>query len=401
MGGDAAGVSGLSATAPVWDRYGGFPQLKARLALVLLAMCLVFAAWAPGMAPPPAEVPQIAPPVKDVAHGSAPPVTVSFEDDGKDNDLRFYRLVIERVKRGDDYYVTAVQLQRANGYPVAPALTVRLPTLALASAMLGTTGIAITAILLLAAIFISNYRRFDAEPGGENFRLFGLALLFVGLSTAINPKFAVLHEVWAAQLMALSFGLHRPVAAGEPGGKWIGAWLAAAAALSIRELALPFVLLMAAYALWRRSWREGAAWTGLIVLFTIGMTIHLYFAAAQIIPGDPVSPPWLVLGGISAFLHKVIYSSSLNLLPIPLAGPAVILALFGWTGWKSQAGTFASLLTFGYAFAFMIAGRANNFYWGVVILPILFMGLAMVPMAMKSLWKNAAGLRSVRGGARV
>ena len=137
------------------------------------------------------------------------------------------------------------------------------------------------------------------------------------------------------------------------------------------------------------------------MLFGVGLAIHLNLAGAQIKPGDPISPDWLVLGGISAFLHKVIYSSSLNLLPLPLAGPVVILALFGWTGWKSAAGSFASLLTLGYALAFMIAGRANNFYWGVVILPILFMGLAMAPMALKSLWQSTGLKRAVGGVGNV
>ncbi|MEO7247425.1 MAG: hypothetical protein ABIW31_03135 [Novosphingobium sp.] len=384
--GVAEGDSGLNAqSAPTWDRYAVWPQGLARLALALLALFIVLAAWAPGMPAKPSEVPNVHPPIAAAVSSMSSAIAVPG-DDGKDNDLRLYRLVIERVKRGDNYYVAATELQRANHYPVAPGLTVRLPTLAYAAMFLGPIGVAAVALLLLAAVLLTMHRRFSDEPGGESFRLFGVVLLFVGLSTATHPSYSVLHEVWAAEFMALSFALHRPAQ-----GKWLGALLAAAAALAVRETALPFVLLMGAWAGWHRRWREGAAWAALIAVFAVALTIHVQLAEAQIRPGDPISPSWLVLGGLQGFLYKVINSSSLNMLPTVIAGPAVILALFGWTGWKSPMGNFATLLTFGYALAFMIAGRDNNFYWGVIITPILFMGLAVMPFAAKSLWRRAVG----------
>ena len=389
----AAGNSGLNAqsvpaSVPAWDRYSAWPRGPARVALALLALFIVLAAWAPGMPAKPSEVPNVHPPIAAASSG-APAASVAEGDDGKDNDLRLYRLIIERVKRGDNYYVAATESQRANAYPVAPGLTVRLPTLAYAAALLGPIGVAIVALALLAAVLLTMHRRFSDEPGGETFRLFGVVLLFVGLATSTHPSYLVLHEVWAAEFMALSFALHRPAQ-----GKWLGALIAAAAALAVRETALPLVLLMGAWALWHRRWREGAAWAALVAVFAVALALHVHLAEAQIRPGDPISPSWLVMGGLQGFLYKVINSSSLNMLPNVIAGPAVILALFGWTGWKSPMGNFATLLTFGYALAFMIAGRDNNFYWGVIITPILFMGLAMTPFAAKSLWQRAIGMAS-------
>jgi hypothetical protein len=337
------------------------------------------------MAPGPAEVPPVAPPAMDVASGSKPPVAIP-EDDGRDNDLRLYQLVAERVKRGDNYYVAATELQRANSYPVAPGLTVRLPTLAYLFALIGQTGMVVMAWALIAAALLANWRRFDTEPGGTDFRMFGVALLFFGLGNATHAHFLVLHEVWSGLLMALAIGLHRPSE-----GKWLAAFAAGVAALAIRELALPFVLLMAAYALWRKQWREGAAWAVLAAVFLAALLWHISLAEAQIRPGDPISPPWLVLGGLTSMLYKVIHSCALSLLPVFVAGPVVILALFGWTGWKSPMASFTSLLTLGYAAAFMIAGRDNNFYWGVILVPVLVMGLAMAPFALKSLWQRAVG----------
>lgn len=378
-----AGVAGLNEAqavpvpAPAYDRFATWPRAWARAALALAALLLVFAAIAPGYAPPPAAPPKV------VSTDAAGVKHTEAEDD---NDLRFYRLVIERVKRGDNYYVAATEEQRANGYPVAPGLTVRLPTLAFVSAWAGPTGLIALQLALFAGMVLANARRLSAEAGGDARKFMALALLFMGISSGLNARYNVLHEIWAAQLVALSFGLHRPGT-----GKWGGAWLVAAAALAVRELALPYVLLLAAWAAWHRRWREAAAWGLLIVLFGAALAVHLNLAEAQIRPGDPHSPSWLVLSGLSGFLYKVINSTGLSLLPVAVAGPVIAACLIGWSGWKSEMGTFATLLLAGYALAFGIAGRDNNFYWGVLITPILFMGLAFLPLSLPSLWKRARG----------
>ena len=71
-------------------------------------------------------------------------------------------------------------------------------------------------------------------------------------------------------------------------------------------------------------------------------------------------------------------SSNLRFLPHGIAGPIVLLALLGWAGWKSAAGTTGTLLYLGYGIAFMLAGRTNNFYWGAVVAPAIFVGLAFL-----------------------
>ena len=203
-----AGDSGLNAhTVSEWDRYAAWPKGLARLALALLALFIVLAAWAPGMPAKPSEVPSVHPPIAAAVSGASS-VIATPGDDGKDNDLRLYRLVTERVKRGDNYYVAATESQRDNAYPVAPGLTVRLPTLAFAAAFLGPMGVAVVELILLAVVLMAMHRRFSAEPGGEAFRLFGVVLLFVGLATSTHPSYLVLHEVWAAKL---PIGLFHPV----------------------------------------------------------------------------------------------------------------------------------------------------------------------------------------------
>lgn len=348
------------------------------MALAILAVMLVMAAWAPGYAPPPP-----APPKVKITDASGK-VQLQREDD---NDLRLYRIIAQRVERGDDYYVAATEEQRANNYPVAPGLTVRLPTLAFATAILGANGLIVLQVLLFGAMMLAMMRRLEDEPGAADYRPLALALLMCGIASGLNYRYNVLHEIWAAQLVALSLALHRPQR-----GRWVASLLVAALALSVRELALPFVLLMAAQALWHRRWTELAGWSALVAVFLAAMAVHLHLADAQVRPGDPQSPSWLVMGGLNSLVYKVANSTFLSLLPVWVAGPFVVLSLFGWTAWKSPLGNFAALLMLGYSLAFMIAGRNNNFYWGVMITPVLFMGAAFVRLGLPSLWW-AAGLR--------
>ena len=146
---------------------------------------------------------------------------------------------------------------------------------------------------------------------------------------------------------------------------------------------------MAGMAFWRRDWKEGAAWTVLAVVFLGFLAWHLSIVAGLAQPGDRVGASWLALRGLSGWLSNVTLSSNLRYLPHWLAGPALILIVFGWTGWKSPAGTFGTFLYLGYGLAFMVAGRPDNYYWGAMIAPAMFLGLAFAPQATSALTRTA------------
>ena len=375
MGSDNAGLDQLKA-AP-WDRFAGWDRWPARILLLVVAALLVLAAIAPLSASldgKPSEVPSL------IGDGAPNGQTESERDD----DLAFYDRVIERVEHGENYYDFIVEEQRARDYPVRPGLAVRLPTLAWIHASLGEPAMIALAIALLFACIWAWWNRLGEEPGGVRFRLLGTALMAMGGSLGLNRSFFVLHELWAGMLIALAFGLHRP-------GRWGAALFVAALALALRELVLPFVLLMAAMAAWRKDWREATAWIMLVAVFAAIMAWHLSLIAVQEVPSDPVGPDWLVLRGLSGWLGNIVLSSNLRLLPHELASPVVILMALGWAGWKSSAGTTGTFLYLGYGLAFMLAGRANNFYWGAVVAPAMFIGLAFLPMALPSLVRAALG----------
>ena len=375
MGSDNAGLDQLKA-AP-WDRFAGWDRWPARILLLVVAALLVLAAIAPLSASldgKPSEVPSLI--------GDGPPDGQTESE--RDDDLAFYDRVIERVGHGENYYDFIVEEQRARDYPVRPGLAVRLPTLAWIHASLGEPAMIALAIALLFACIWAWWNRLGEEPGGVRFRLLGTALMAMGGSLGLNRSFFVLHELWAGMLIALAFGLHRP-------GRWGAALFVAALALALRELVLPFVLLMAAMAAWRKDWREATAWIMLVAVFAAIMAWHLSLIAVQEVPSDPVGPDWLVLRGLSGWLGNIVLSSNLRLLPHELASPVVILMALGWAGWKSSAGTTGTFLYLGYGLAFMLAGRANNFYWGAVVAPAMFIGLAFLPMALPSLVRAARG----------
>ena len=393
MGMDAAWSATLTdgadarRAAPGWDRFAHWPRDRARVLLAAVLAVLVAAALVPitvgkgEIATPPLLANAIAPGL--VAH-KAP-------DRPRDDDLKLYDAAIARISKGENYYSFIVSEHRKAHYPVRPAVAVRLPTLAYLDAWAGLPGQIAAAIVLMLGVLWVWWQRLGSEPGGLAQRPIAITLLFSGAALGLNRNYFVLHELWAGMLIALSFGLHRPSQKRGEGGQWLGAWCAAALALAIREHTLPFVLLMAAYAGWRQAWREAAAWAALVALFAIGLAIHIHLIDAQALPSDPTGPSWFALRGLGGWLSDIVLSSNLRFLPHWAAGPVVILMILGWAGWRSPAGAFATLLYLGYGVAFMIAGRNDNFYWGAMIAPAMFIGLAFVPMAVSGLVRAGLG----------
>jgi len=387
----AGGSGGETADAParavpVWNRFAHWPAFDARLALVAFFALLVVSALVPVNAGP-SEVKTrgFVENLKNDDTGPSRP---------RDDDLALYDIAIERIQGGEHYYDFIVEEQRAARYPVTPGIAVRLPTLAYIDAWLGKTGQTVAAIILLIAVLAAWWRRLGDEPGGKRHRAMAMALLMMSASLGLNRYFFVLHELWAGMLLALAFGLHRP-------GKWGWALIVGALALAIREMALPFVLLMAAMAFWRRDWKEGAAWSALALVFLALFGVHLHLIAQQVLPGDPSGQGWLYLRGLSGWISNVALSSNLRFLPHWLAGPALILAMLGWAAWRSPAGLFGLLLFLGYGLIFMIVGRPDNFYWGMLVSPAMFIGIAFAPMGLAALIGGAAGRRTVAESATV
>lgn len=364
-------VSRVPDKSPAWDRFADWPQLQARVALFTLLLMMAMAA----MVPIKAGEPKIA--AQELSENLAGEQSAKPR---RDDDLALYDVAVDRIRGGEHYYDFIVSEQRIAQFPVRPGVAVRLPTLVYLNAYLGTQGQTIAAVLLLMAVMIVWWRRLGEEPGGREHRTMAIALLFVGASLGLNRYFFQLHELWAGMLLALAFGLHRP-------GKWGAALAVAALAVAIREHALPFIMLMAAMAAWRRDWKETAAWSALTLVFLTALALHLGIIAQQVTPDDRYGQGWMTLRGLSGWLSNITLSSNLRHLPHWLAGPAIILMVFGWCAWRTSAGLFGTFLFLGYGLAFMIAGRGDNYYWGAVVAPPMMIGLAFAPRGIASLIK--------------
>lgn len=360
----------------------------ARMVLAILALLLLASAIVP-VAKPGSRSPWLGP-VETTAPASAGTPAKPY-----DEDIALYEVATDRIGKGENYYDFIVPEQRSRDYPVNPGIAVRLPTLAYLNAWIGAGGQIVAAIALMLGIVAAWWRRFGEEGVSPRVRRLATATVFVGASLALNRHYFPLHELWAGGLIALSFGLHRIGTDGR-GGRWIGALCAGALALAIREHALPFVLLMAATALWQRNWREAMAWSAVVALFCAGLALHLSLVSREVLPSDPHSAPWLVMRGLPGWLANVVQSSNLRWLPHFLAGPAVVLMSFGWLGWRGRGGLFGFLLSAGYGVLFMLAGRWDNFYWGAMIAPAMFAGIVFAPRALADLLAAAR----VRGAVR-
>jgi len=345
------------------SRWASLDRRRAIGLLLILIALLIAASW--GAATAGSNVVPIAAPGTNAPH---PP----------NHDLILYESISNRVAAGEDYYAAAADELRRGDYPLKPFVAFRLPTLAMAAAWLGRPGLLILQWSLFAAMLAAWWVRLNGQFADRGRRVSAVMLAAAGVAVAVTGRFLYLHEVWAGTLIALSLALHRP-------GRWGWSLAVAALALAIRELSLPYVLLMAALALWRRDWREFAGWTAISLLFGAILMWHQAAVAAVVLPSDPASPGWAALGGWAGMLRTFYLAGPLRWLPAVVAAPIIILALFGWASWKSATGLAATLMYSGYGLAFMLFGRANNFYWGLMVAPAFLLGLAFLPRAFSDL----------------
>jgi hypothetical protein len=196
----------------------------------------------------------------------------------------------------------------------------------------------------------------------------GVAVLLLPmLPLAMHDGWSRLHDVWAGQLIGASL-------ASRALGFRRGSVVLAALALSIRELALGYVLLMAAFAFYERRRREAIAWVIVIAAFMAGLVAHAA-AASRVITDEAIAPNWVALGGWCFVLRASRAYFALFFTPTWINAMAVAAALVGFTQWAGATGRRAGLTVAGYLAGFMILGLPVNWYWGLLIAPILPLGL--------------------------
>jgi len=298
-------------------------------------------------------------------------------------DADLYRELAARVSAGESYYPAAVALQQLHGYPTTPFIVVRPPTLTLLRVALGD-GLSTALLVTLGAAGILALGRQVDRSGASRVEWAG-AVLLLGLNAALFAVAPIgwFSEAWAGALIMLAIGLR-----GEK--RWWPAVIAGFAAACFRELALPFLLVMAAVS-WRQGRRrETTAWLAAVGAFCLLLALHA-FAVQAAQPLDPVaSQGWLRFGGWSFVLSAVATSSVLWMLPWATVAFIVPLALFGWL-FAGRVGQLV-LATCGLFIAgFLVVGRSTNTYWGLLFAAVLVAGLAFAPRGLVTTVRAALG----------
>lgn len=321
---------------------------------------------------------------------SLSPVRQGFADKGNrgPGDIALYRAELERMHAGESYYAVAADELPARGYPTKSVFNWRTPLPLTLIAALPSVELGRVLLGLLAAGTLTLGLLFVVREGGMASG-FVVALPLVG---ALLPCWLgtlyVMPMLWAGSLIMISvcaLGLGRTklgVAAGI-------------AAVFVRDLAGPYCAFAWCYAVWRREWKEAAMWS-------VGLAAYAAFFAWHVMQVTALQTPdaiaheqgWLRFGGLAFLVSITQMNGFLLTQPQWLSAIYLPLALLGFASWQSEIGRRATLATLTFVVLFAAVGQPINQYWGSLIAPLLCLGIARVPWAMRDLWQ-AAALRSV------
>jgi hypothetical protein len=285
------------------------------------------------------------------------------------------------VRSGQGYYAAAVREQRAGGYPVRPFVTVRTPILAEALARLPGPPAPQVAAGVLALLVVAAWA---VRLRGEAKRPLGavLSLLFLlgSAAAAIYPHAYMQHELWSGLLLSLALAVYGP-------RSWPWSLSLMLAAAAVRELAAPVLAVMALMAFAEGRRREALAWAAAIAVYAAGLAWHAFEVARLTSAADPASSGWLALGGWPFVLLQMKWNALLLGLPPPAIALMAALVVLGLAGLRGAMETRVAAILVAYGLAFLVLGRVDNAYWGLMITPLWPVALVGVGR-LGALWRE-------------
>jgi hypothetical protein len=299
-------------------------------------------------------------------------------------DVALYQAIDARLLAGQDYYHAAAAEQRARGYPLKPFVTMRLPTRSWVYRAAGGKAGALILLWTIALLAVgATLRRLQREAMPRLLWMLCGFLPALTLSALVQPGLLVWHEIWAGYLIALSLACRSP-------RHWWPSVLLGLAAVLFRELALPYLVAMAAMALFERRRNEAIGWGIAILVVMLALALHAHAVQAVTLPGDRVSQGWSRFGGWRFDMAVLRDTSLLRMLPRPAGSVLVPLTLLGWATWRSPLAARYALTLAMWLAAFLVIGRPENFYWGLMIAPLWLAGLPLALPALRDLIRAAA-----------
>jgi hypothetical protein len=303
--------------------------------------------------------------------------------DVTDSDLALYKAVAGRVAEGQGYYPAVVAEQRIRDYPLKPIVTVRLPTLATLIGAIGPDAASVLLHLLALAAAAALALRLESIAGSRLRWAVATTLGAAAIALLTVPTLTFWHEAWAGLLITLSLACRTPK-------RWLASVALGLCAVMIRELALPYLFVMAVMA-WRDGSRsEALAWMAAIVLSGAALAGHALALSQFVVASDAASPGWSSAGGWPFILQMMQRCTLFAFVPPPILAFLLPLSLLGWTALRSPLFERGALILLGYIVAFMLIGRPDNFYWAILLAPLLPIGLAFAPAALKDLFAAPA-----------
>lgn len=353
------------------SRYAGWSIGRARAALAVLALLIAALMIQPHR---PATAPE------------SPP---QAENKGSESDLALYETIVDALRHDADYYqATAKELRARPGYPLRPFVTFRLPLLAEVQATLPLAGTILLLWLIAAATATAWIARLGEILPARAPRTIAALLLAGGLIVFVQPELLASHEVWAALLVAWSMATYRRDA-------WAVAMALATIAMLIRETAALYVLVMAALALIAGRRRELIGWGVTLAVLAAAVAAHANAVWQVTGPLDTASDGWAGFNGARFFVVTLQHATLLEVFPFALAAPVLGLALFGWTVPMHPLTLRMATVLAAYGVLIACFARLNNFYWGMMVAPVVLVGLAFVPDGLRDLGRAALDRRRI------
>ncbi len=303
-------------------------------------------------------------------------------------DYGLYAAIVEGVRHGGNYYAVAADALRASGYPLAPFVAFRLPTLAVIEAALPSIAVMAIFYLLAAAVAVALYDRVRPALRTRAARTVAAVLLVASLAPILTPSIATLPESWAGLLVAMSLAVRKP-------GRYVEAIALGLAAVTIRETAALYLVVMAVFAGVERQRREALGWVSALGVLGVLMLAHAHAVAEVVKPLDGAASDWAGLLGFGAFVSAGASVTGLAWLPLWIGAPVVGLALFGWATWRDPVA--ARVLATIVLTASMIAvfGQPDTPHWALLVSPFLLLGLAFAPDGLRDLGGAALDTRRI------
>lgn len=306
----------------------------------------------------------------------APPPSASGDRHG---DSATYERIVDRMKAGEGYYPAAHEELIANGYGTRSVFNWRTPfypTLLSLSPSIGVAQGVLAGLGLVAALMLGYLTLRSADALTTGLAGFALAL---SLATYFAPGTVLFSETTAGALILLS------IAARGLGWRWL-ALGAAVAALFIRELVAPFVVVSIVLALLERRRGEIVVWGAALAAYGGYFLWHAHMVGTMLGPLDTAYPDgWIQFGGLEFVLGTAQINGAFWLMPLWVTAMALPLAVLGLVAWPGRTGLMALATVGAYLVLFSAIGKPANVYWGMLYAPLLAPGLAWAPAALRDL----------------